>query len=594
MYKKHLDKPGRETDILFCRSQAGENKVNSDAWQARVCFYRRILLLLILVWFADPIGAAAIKLHVNRDPVSVNESLQLVFESAQQPDQEPDFSPVARDFDILSEQRSSNVSMLNGTVSKQYTWTLTVMPKHAGVLTVPAIRFGSEQSPARDISVQPAQASRSAPAGQALLLTVEAQPEDPYVQQQVIYTVKLYHRVGIVQASLTEPEADNAVIEKLAEDKNYHSRLNGFDYTVTERKYAIFPQQSGTLQIAPLNLTARLVQGGQGRSRFNGFFGTQATYTRRIQSKSIRLQVKSVPDAFKGKYWLPARQIELQEQWSGDVSRMRVGEPLTRTLTLIAKGTTVSQLPAINTRASDQQTALKSYPDQPVLKELKESSGIVAQREQKIAFIATKAGVYRLPAIEIPWWNTQTQQREIVRLAGKTLTVLAPSSKPESVTPAPPDSEQMKTAAASAVFDSSASWMWVAVFLGCGWLLTVLYFLSRRGVAKSADKRPERNRGSDMSQLKQACKNNDALAAKNSLLIWGRQQFGVSSLAALASYCDKTLAEQIRVLNRCLYAPGAGQWNSGKALWQAFRHKRGPGSQQREHDSDVLQPLYKS
>jgi len=61
----------------------------------------------------------------------------------------------------------------------------------------------------------------------------------------------------------------DAVIEKLTEDSNYGTKINGVDYSVTERKYAIFPQKSGTLTIKPLVLTAAVLSGG--RPAFNSF-----------------------------------------------------------------------------------------------------------------------------------------------------------------------------------------------------------------------------------------------------------------------------------------------------------------------------------
>ena len=55
-----------------------------------------------------------------------------------------------------------------------------------------------------------------------------------------LYTVRLYRRVDVAQAELSEPELADAVIEKLGEDSNYNTVVNGVSYLVTERKYAIF------------------------------------------------------------------------------------------------------------------------------------------------------------------------------------------------------------------------------------------------------------------------------------------------------------------------------------------------------------------
>ena len=181
---------------------------------------------------------------------------------------------------------------------------------------------------------------------QDIFLQVKAEAKQPYVQEQVIVTVRLYRRVDIAQASLSEPELTDAVIEKLGDDRNYNSVVNGVSYLVTERKYAIFPQKSGAMKIKPLTLTAEVIMNGP-RS-FGDFFGSPMTKTKRVLSQELILNVKPIPPGFTGKQWLPLEKLELNQSWSGDKDKMKTGEPLTRTLTLTATGSTVGQLPELN------------------------------------------------------------------------------------------------------------------------------------------------------------------------------------------------------------------------------------------------------
>jgi hypothetical protein len=84
----------------------------------------------------------------------------------------------------------------------------------------------------------------------------------------VLYTVRLYRRVDIT-AGLSDPELGDAVIERLGDDSNYNTQINGVDYGITERKFAIFPQKSGSVTIKPLVLTAEVLDNS--RPNFNGF-----------------------------------------------------------------------------------------------------------------------------------------------------------------------------------------------------------------------------------------------------------------------------------------------------------------------------------
>jgi hypothetical protein len=555
-----------------------------------------VFLLLLSSFMPGNVFAAQIGVSFDRNPVSLDESFQIIFTANDTPDSDPDFSPLEQDFEILGQSQSSNSSWINGRSSKTIQWTLNVMAKHPGSLVVPAVKFGDDESQPASIMVTQAAANKAINTDDDLFLEVEANPQSPYVQSQVLYSVRLYRRVDIAQAALNEPELSDAVVEKLGDDSNYNTQINGVNYLVTERKYAIFPQKSGALTIKPLVLTAEVM--ASSRPNFNGFFNSQMTKTRKISSKSVTLDVKPAPATFTGQHWLSAEQLVLKEEWSGDNQQMRVGEPLTRTLTLLAKGTTVGQLPELNAGKTDAQ--LKTYPDQPVLREQKKPEGLIAFREEKIAIIPSKAGFYKLPAIEIPWFNSQSQKMEIAKIPETTITALeaAGGTLPDQVaSPVPSTAQPPQKDEQSALVITQPQqqnmWFWVALFLGAGWLATLAYFLIKRPVKKPAEeKSPTEIRLEDsIKHLKKACADNNATAAKDALLAWGRQKYGATSLGAVAELSDARLRDEILHLNHILYGKEAGQWQ-GKKLFQAFVENKA-----REKiavaDDGKLEPLYR-
>ncbi|PPK78290.1 oxygen tolerance protein BatD [Methylobacter tundripaludum] len=552
-------------------------------------------LLLLLNLVPGNVFAAQIGVSFDRNPVSLDESFQIIFTANDTPDNDPDFGPLEQDFEILGQSQSSNSSWINGQSSKTIQWTVNVMAKHPGSLVVPMVKFGDDVSQPASILVTQATANKAVDTDDDLFLEVEATPQSPYVQSQVLYTVRLYRRVEIAQASLNEPELGDAVIEKLGDDSNYNTQINGVNYLVTERKYSIFPQKSGSLTIKPLMLTAEVV--ANTRPNFNGFFNSQMTKTKKISSKSVTLDVKPAPATFTGKHWLSAEQLVLKEEWSGDNQQMKVGEPLTRTLTLLAKGTTVGQLPEINIGKIDDR--LKTYPDQPVLQEQKKPEGLIAFREEKIAIIPSKAGFYKLPAIEIPWFNSQSQKMEIAKIPETAITALdAAGTQQAPVTPvAPAEVQQPQKAEQSTPITTPPQqqniWLWVSMFLASGWLATLAYFLIKRSAKKPvAEKSEQEIRLEDsVKSLKKACADNNAAAAKDALLAWGRQKYGAASLGAIAELSDARLRDEILNLNRILYSREPDQWQ-GKKLFQAFVENKA-----REKiavtDDDKLEPLYR-
>jgi hypothetical protein len=556
------------------------------------------LWVLMSVWLGltTNLFAADITATTDRNPVNIDESFRIIFSANDSPDDDPDFSPLEQDFDIVSQTSSTNSSWVNGKTTKTIQWTLTVMAKQAGNLTIPAVKFGNDSSQSASIQVIQGTVPKTMNTDEDMFLDVEASPQNPYVQSQVLYTLKLYTRIDIAQARLNEPELTDAVIEKLGDDNSYNTQVKGVAYTVSERKYAIFPQKSGSMTIKPLVLTAEVL--ANSRPSFNGFFSHQMTKTKRVESKAITLNVKPVSAEFTGKHWLSAEKLYLKQEWSGDIKQIKVGEPLTRTLSILAKGTTVGQLPELNRAKSEDQ--LKVYPDQPVLQEQKKPDGVVAFREEKIALIPSKTGDYSLPAIEIPWFNTQTQKMEIATIPATTLTAVAVAGA-AVVAPVSQDKKDL-TPSAEAVRltpppPSFNIWLGVSCGLAFGWLITLIYFLTKRPEIMlpkdiDGDENKQLKLKETLNQLKKACNDNDKVAAKDSLITWGRQTFNASSLGAIADCCDARLRDEVLHLNQALYGKYATVWQ-GKKLFQAFIENKVREKAASSSKDSELEPLYR-
>lgn len=558
--------------------------------------YKTVFFLLFFL-VATITFAAPIKVTVDRDSVSLNESFQITFSATEDPDANPDFSPLEKEFEIITKHHGSSSSWDNGVSSMTIQWTFDVMAKHAGAITIPPLHFGSETSPALTISVTEGNKPNDTVSHDAeLFLEVEATPKKPYIQAQVLYTLRFFRRVNIAEASLKDPEIADAVVTKLAEDKNYKTQLKDQEYAVTERKYAIFPQKSGSLIIPSLTLTAAILEDES--SSMGGFFGTRSTRNERVSSKPITLTVLTAPETFKG-HWVAAEQLEVKQQWSGDVQTMKVGEPLTRTLTLIAKGTTVGQLPKLQQILGNED--LKTYPDQPRLEEQKNPQGIVAIREEKIAFIPAKAGTYVLPAVKIPWFNVKTQHIETSIIPAVTIIAYSTDTvtQPNKARPLEKFIDKKKVINNSPKSNSHDSlvnsyfWQGLATFFALGWLITVVFFF--RIWKKTTHLNiipPLKNSFNDINaDLKKACANHDAMTTKQILISWGKRKYNVTTLGTLAEFCDARLRDEILILNQHLYSRQSKSWD-GKKLFQTFTEHCAMKKAKSKLD-DKLEPLHR-
>lgn len=561
-----------------------------------------IAAMTLMMLFSVSAFAAQINVSVDRNPIAMTDSFQLTFSTTTSPDDDPNFAPLQKDFDIINQQKNSQLSWVNGSSNRSIQWTLNVMAKRSGELQIPAISFGDDASQPLSITVTKTTPSSAVSNSDELFLEVEATPTDNYVQAQILYTVRFYHRINLTQATLSDPELDNAVVEKIAEDTQYNTQIKGMTYSVTERKYAIFPQKSGAMTIAPLVLTAEVIIDDP-RSRYNNFFTQHNnTQTKRVLSKEINLNIKAAPVSLKGQHWLPAEQVTLKEAWSNKTSQVKVGEPITRTLTISAKGATSSQLPDLSTQILNSE--LKIYPDQPIINDQQNGEGVMAMREQKIAFIPSTAGNFTLPAIEVPWFNTQTQEMETAQLPAVTLVAEAAAStsptinnNSSSTTPAKSLTKDTEIMPAS---KSDNTWMWASIVFGLAWLLTLLALFWSRFAKPRTEKIKLKTTAKNkpltlkevIKELKTACVNNDPQAAQHALIKWATLSYNITSLAELSLYCDANMLAELTKLNHALYAKEKLAW-PGEDLLKAVMEQQTKKSSIKKADEPLV-PLYPS
>lgn len=541
-----------------------------------------VIALLLGLW--APRIAAEVEVSIDRNPVQVNESFQLVFSLDQSPDRDPDFSSLQQHFLILGSNSSSSISIINGEYRRSVKYNLQLMPKQVGDFMVPAIRFDNERSKPFQITVKPA--SLSAVPQDQLVLEVMTDKDKAYVQGQVILSLRLLSAVNISDYQFGDVTIGNldAVIEPLGKVREYQTRIADQAYLVLEKKYALFPQQSGRLEVNPVMAEVRL----RSRSSFDPFRGSGEI--RRLRSQPVFIDVEPIPADFHEPYWLPATKIELRETWQGDPDQLVAGEPITRGLSIIADGLTAAQLPELILPSID---GIKQYPDQPTLENSRSGDGIRGRRAQEVALIPGAEGVYRLPAIELPWWNLETGRVEIATLPRRDLIVRAPAA---TAAPAEVESSPAMPAPASvpAVAAANPFWLWLSLLLACGWISTLLYWWirRRRNLPAPPTQAEHPSLRQARRQLQQACEAADAAAARHALLAWGRallQPREVHNLHQLGIELGADLAAQVDLLNTSLYAKSATTWSGDELLQLCQRLERQQLSP--ESRASGLQPL---
>ena len=527
--------------------------------------------LLLLV---SATASATVTARVDRPTVDLNESFTLEIIVDSNTDLEPNLVPLEESFFVGQVSKLSNTSIFNGEIRRSLTWTVALMPKKTGVQEIPPITIGAEKSAPVRITVNE---PTNAPPGEAdVFVTTEVDLEETYVQAQILYRIRIYRAVATRQPALREPTITGveALVELAGDERQYEAVLNGRAYNVIERVIALYPQESGEIQISPARFEARVLRDGRitGRKVF-----TSESHT--INVLPIPAPPASHPDAT----WLPARDVQLTENWSRSPDEMEVGEPVTRNVSLSALGQIETQLPAIEAPEVD---GLNIYADQPELGRTLEDGGIRGVRKDQYAIIGLAGGELELPAVEVPWWDIAAGEWKIASLPARTLTVRGETILPTPVAPAaevPAESSADVTPPAEpvTVVVADSFWQRAAELLAVLWILTVAawWWSSRSKPRRSRERRepalpPVHKRQAQLLKTarKAAIEGNGA-GVRAAVLEWGGLQWpdeAPRSIGELSSRVESPLADELRKLSSASYGPNGGDWD-GEALAKALK-----------------------
>ncbi len=509
---------------------------------------------------------ATVVARVDRADIELNESFTLEVISDTNIQMQPDVSILDKDFYVGQGSQLSNTTIINGQIRRSKTWTFVLMPKSAGQLTIPSITIGSEHSDPLMITVSE---PSYAPPGEAdVFVTSEVDFDETYVQAQVLLTVKIYRAVATRQPALREPVISGVetLSERAGDDRSYEAIIDGTAYQVDERVYALYPQESGEIEISPARFEARVLRDG----RITG----RKMYESGSQSVTV-LPVPVPPADYADAVWLPARSLQLFEDWSAQTDEIQAGEPLTRHVTISVLGQLETQIPALDLPSV---AGINVYPDKPELSRRIESGGIRGVRKDQYAMIATGEGSVVLPALEVPWWNIATGEWQVARLPERAINIL-PSGEPVLLVPEATAAvaAEENTAAAATIAAPDRFWRSVSELMAAVWLVTLLaWWWSSRPKQQPKKTAPTPVHKIQARQLKAARKaavEGDSAGVRQAMISWGLLQWpddAPRSIGVIAQRVSSPLADELRKLSSLSYGPQSGEWD-GEVLAKAIR-----------------------
>lgn len=472
-----------------------------------------------------------------------------------------------------------------------------------------------------------------------IFLEAEVDSHVPYVQGQVLLTLRLVSAVSLQEGKLDDPEIEWGMVERVGKDASFETIREGRRYQVTERRYVITPQKAGQQIIPPVLLSGSIPDDRSQRSSLDEFFNNrrrnqgggpftslfQTTRPIHIRSPKISLTVKNMPVDIKGNVWLPAKEFSIKESWSGDTENIQMSEPLTRTVIMFAKGLRGEQLPELPV---PDYGSVKTYPDKAKATTGFDGTWVVGTREEKYALVPTQPGSVTVPGIRIPWWNIDKARWETAELPSRTLTVVGdlpaqaggirqPQRNPFASTVQPVEEDPIELALDSSDQSSmvygSNQWVWIAGGLLGVWVLTLGgWWWDRRrdrrrrrqtnteGVGTRAKQVLESERQA-IQAVKAACLAQSAPKTREALMNWasikhqGKPCLSLGTAARMLAEPvphNTGLEEAIWNLDRTLYTTTEHQAWDGQRFWETIQPAMTAKPQKTKNSKESLPELY--
>ncbi|WP_298623663.1 protein BatD [uncultured Legionella sp.] len=540
------------------------------------------IIICVFLSIYSIIALAEIQVQIEPGQVAMGETFKLILtDDNPQNGGVPDLSALQKEFAIVGTERHVNYVVINGQAQSASQWIISLQALKSGILTIPAIKFGLEQSNPITINVDAASKASNARGTSAqqqdIMLTAAADEKKPYINQQVIYTVKLFNSKRLLDVEYQGPKVDNALIIPLGDSKRYQTIQNNTNYVVEEQNYAIFPQKSGSLNIISPTFTALVYDINPQRIK--------------VEDKTIKLTVQPIPSGTDAALWLPARQVNLTETYENSSQTLSQGSTLTRTVTLEAVAIPAQLLPKLK---FEEGEGFSVYPEKGTDKNQVKQGQLNGSTSFKVTYLFNKAGKVIIPELRLHWFNTETGTNEVISLAPRSIDITpSATSKADKMIPDNKNENRVQPLPRSEV-DSSLpaanQWAWLVAFLlGLAWIITLgLWLWQKRGYP--GKKQSQRI----LDELSKACKEGNPHKTRDALLKWGRQQWPDAPLLNLADLSklvrDAQLKKQIFILSQVLYQNDAANlWRGDELLRAVIALKRSDFG--KKQTANILPPI---
>ena len=371
-------------------------------------------------------GKVTVSLKLDRPEVQLVDSVELIVrvDGSRDSDSPPGIQGL-ENFDVRSGGTSSRVEFINGKISSGVDYTYFIQPQKIGTFQIGPARvllngktYTSNTTKLRVVKPARGQGAENSP----IFLTAEFSDDTVYLEEQTVYTLKLFLRRNVRNINLNLPETENLIFKQISKPVEYRSTRNGQNYQVIEVRYAVVPSKAGSYAVDPAKMSMTVLQSRRSSNR--GFFedpfsSFSSGRPLSVSSKSVQLTVHPLPQ--EGKPSDFSGLVGKFKMWSKlEPVSLKTGESATLTVAVSGQGN-VNRIPDLKI---PELAHIKVYADKPVLESTQDSEGTKGSKTMKWALVPEKDGRLEVPPVTVSFFDTENHRYKTLTSSKHTLSVL--------------------------------------------------------------------------------------------------------------------------------------------------------------------------
>ncbi|MGR2804385.1 BatD family protein [Vibrio harveyi] len=188
---------------------------------------------------------------------------------------------------------------------------------------------------------------------------------------------------------------------------NYTERKGGKTWSRQRWEITLYPQVSGQFVIPPVAVGVQV-------SAPDGSKVAGTLYTQPIKFEA------SMPSGLLSdeSEWFTATKVSVDQKWTTSNDELKVGDAITRTITINAQDSLSVLLPDL--LSNDSTAGYQAYPQPNRLDDKQTRGDYQSSRIEESVYVIQQGGEFTLPEHTFQWWNSQSKQLETVVIEGKT------------------------------------------------------------------------------------------------------------------------------------------------------------------------------